>query len=96
MLNYNMRLLLLSYSILFMAFGDVLTDTDHHGHHHSDIIEFADCDECIKIDSTKKFILDFTSYKISAQKEYQLVFNASDTRESIPLRRYNTRAPPIS
>ena len=93
-----MKNLLIIYNIIFLLAGNVLLSNIHHIHDHdySHENEANECQECINIESSNNYILDFQEVNFSNNIINQFTFQYLSTIDLNIIKKYNSRAPPTS
>ena len=92
-----MKNLLIIYNVIFLFAGNILlSNIHHHEHHHSHQHETNECYECINIENSNNYNIDFHKVNFSNNNtdiffsEY-FIFIQCNSEQT-----YLSRAPPIS
>ena len=91
--------LLIIYNVMFLSFGNVLFSNIHYSHDHDhdhETEEVHECQECINIENSSNYTINFQEVNFSNNNINQSVFQNSSPIEFKIERIYCTRAPPIS
>ena len=93
-----MKRILIIYNLIFLFAGNILFSNIHytHDHNHYHEHETNKCQKCISIDNSNNYILDFQEVKFSNNYINQFIFQYLSTIKLHIVKRYSSRAPPIS
>ena len=93
-----MKNLLILYDVIFLLAGNVLFSNIHymHEHHHSHDHQTNECQECIIIENSNNYVIDFYEINFSNNNINLFVFEYSDSIDSFLHKDYKSRAPPTS
>ena len=95
-----MKNLLIIYNVIFFLLGNILISNIHylsdHDHDHDPIHNKYDCDECIIIENSNDYILDFDNSFFSNNIKSLSISKSFDVIYFEYYQIYFSRAPPIS
>ena len=93
-----MKKLLIIYNIIFLLAGNVLLSNIHymHDHSHSHEHETYECQECIIIENSNNYVLDYQKVNFSNNDISLFVSEYYSSIEFDIEQTYLSRAPPIS
>ena len=92
-----MKNLLILYNVIFLLAGNVLFSNIHYiNHHHSHDHQTNECQECIIIENSNNYVIDFHEINFSNNNINLFVFEYSDSIDSFLHKDYKSRAPPTS
>ena len=93
-----MKKLIIIYNLAFFLIGNILVsnihDALHHDHNHSE--NSLTCQECIVIDNSNNYILEFNELKKINNNDNIFVDKHFDNIGIYIEKKYLSRAPPIS
>ena len=87
-----MKNLLILYDVIFLLAGNVLFSNIHYMHDH----QTNECQECIIIENSNNYVIDFHEINFSNNNINLFVFEYSDSIDSFLHKDYKSRAPPTS
>ena len=94
-----MKNLLIIYNVIFLLAGNVLFSnihSMHHDHHHSEEHQTSECQECIIIENSNNYVLDFQEINFSNNYISLFVNEHLSIFKNDIQKIYLSRAPPIS
>jgi len=92
-----MKNLLIIYNVIFLFAGNILlSNIHHHEHHHFDQYETHECQECIIIENSNNYDIDFQEVNFSNNNTDIFFLEYFISIQFNTEQRYHSRAPPIS
>ena len=91
-----MKNLFLIYNVLFLLVGNVLFSSTHLLHHHPDEHETYECEQCILLDNSSNYILDFQEANFSNCNSNKFIVKQIVAISLDKNKEYLSRAPPAS
>ena len=93
-----MKKILITSNLIFFLFGNVLLSNTFHllEHDHNHDHNHYECEECVIIENSSNYILDFNEVTFSNNNSNISVFECISIFELDVLQRYSSRAPPAS
>ena len=94
--SFDMKKVVVFYSIVFLLLGNSFFESGHHGHYHNHYTELTDCQDCSKFDTTKKILVG-TNDAVFIFQIYSIInIERSNVLLYQEIYKDHSRAPPIS
>ena len=91
-----MKNLFLIYNILFLLAGNILFSSTHFLHGHSDEHDTYECEQCILLDNSNNYILDFQEVNFPSYNSNKFIIKQIVAISLDRNKEYLSRAPPTS
>ena len=94
--SFDMKKVVVFYSIVFLLLGNSFFESGHHEHHHDHPTELTDCQDCSKFDTTKKILVGTNDAVFILQIHSITNSERSNALFYQEIYKDHSRAPPIS